>query len=46
MAKSFINQEHEENKSQQIEERIRKINNIDPEHIPKRTRGQLFDASK
>ena len=38
IAKSFINQEHEETKAQQTEERIRKIHNIDPEnHIPKRT---------
>ncbi len=46
IAKSFINQEHEETKAQQIEERIRKIHNIDPDHIPKRTWGQPFDASK
>ena len=38
IAKSFINQEHEETKAQQAEERIRKIHNIDLEnHIPKRT---------
>ena len=46
IAKSFINQEHEETKAQQIEERISKIHNTDPDHIPKRTWGKPFDTSK